>query len=171
MVQMKLRPALSLFLCIVMMHTASSFRHFLVPAQPGHEVREGNCANPPPFVSIPAPKRHLGHSSASGKRLTKAVRGVEALVSLVVDLVRRVEGGNAGPDHLSDQAGDLEERRVRAHCQESVLSFSSLGSDSLRAYAEEPAAAADKCPDLKEISKKSRPSDFTVRNSGWAAMR
>ncbi len=33
-----------------------------------------------------------------------------------------------------------------------------------RAYAEEPAGAADKCPDLKELGKKSRPPGFSVRS-------
>eukprot|EP00961_Rhodomonas_salina_P173057 2333400-Rhodomonas_salina.4 len=33
------------------------------------------------------------------------------------------------------------------------------------AYAEEPAAAADKCPNLPELGKKFRPADFSVRKS------
>ncbi|EKX52148.1 hypothetical protein GUITHDRAFT_133874 [Guillardia theta CCMP2712] len=130
--QMSLRPVLSLLLCVCMMQTASSFRHFLVPAQPGHEVREGSCNQPPPFVSIPVPKRHVGHSPASGTRLTKAIRGVEALAQTI-----------------SAVKQEIARRDVFLHIAKK------------RAYADEPAAAADKCPNLKEISKKSRPSDFT----------
>jgi hypothetical protein len=64
-------------------------------------------------------------------------------------------------------AAAIQSPRAAAHPRAvpPAVSPARAGGGEQRAYAEEPAGAADKCPDLKEIGRKSRPAGFSVRRA------